>query len=108
MRSIIPKLSRSSTVFRPETPPQYYFSARCDLSYLCLMRKFDARVPNIDCHFRISSCPIIRVPLRFGSSIDVILLKDVQNRGSQGDVVDVKRGFARNFLIPRKMAGKLL
>ena len=41
---------------------------------------------------------------RHGSSISVILLDSVQNWGSRGEVVSVKRGFARNFLVPRKLA----
>ena len=34
----------------------------------------------------------------------VILLDEVKGKGSEGDVIDVARGFARNFLIPRKLA----
>ena len=36
--------------------------------------------------------------------MDVILLKDVDNLGTAGDVVQVKPGFARNFLVPRGIA----
>jgi large subunit ribosomal protein L9 len=36
--------------------------------------------------------------------MEVILLKDVDNVGLRGDVVSVARGFARNFLLPRKLA----
>ena len=36
--------------------------------------------------------------------MDVILLKDVDNLGTAGDVVKVKPGFARNYLVPRGMA----
>ena len=36
--------------------------------------------------------------------MDVILLKDVENLGTAGDVVKVKPGFARNFLVPNGMA----
>ncbi len=35
----------------------------------------------------------------------VVLLDDVDNLGEAGDVVDVKGGYARNFLIPNKLAG---
>lgn len=34
----------------------------------------------------------------------VILKEDVQNLGQQGDVVEVKPGYARNYLIPQKLA----
>ena len=35
---------------------------------------------------------------------EAILLSDVENVGSRGDVVDVSKGYLRNFLIPRKLA----
>ncbi len=34
----------------------------------------------------------------------VILLSDVKGRGKVGDVIDVARGFATNYLLPRNMA----
>ena len=36
--------------------------------------------------------------------MDVILLQDVEKVGLKGDVVGVKRGYARNFLLPRRLA----
>jgi large subunit ribosomal protein L9 len=36
--------------------------------------------------------------------MEVILLKDVEKVGLRGDVVSVARGYARNFLFPRKLA----
>jgi large subunit ribosomal protein L9 len=36
--------------------------------------------------------------------MQVILLKDVNKIGLRGEVVDVARGYARNFLLPRKLA----
>src|SRR4051812_14966028 len=36
--------------------------------------------------------------------MQVILLKDVDHVGLRGDVVSVARGYARNFLLPRKLA----
>jgi len=36
--------------------------------------------------------------------MDVILLADVEKVGLKGDVVSVARGFARNYLLPRKLA----
>ena len=35
---------------------------------------------------------------------EAILLKDVEGVGEQGAVVDVSKGYLRNFLIPRKLA----
>jgi large subunit ribosomal protein L9 len=35
---------------------------------------------------------------------EAILLKDVEGIGSRGAVVDVSKGYLRNFLIPRKLA----
>jgi hypothetical protein len=59
--------------------------------------------------FRRIACgvkPVSLKQVRHGTSIKVVLLEEVQNRGKRGEVVPVKRGFARNYLIPRKMAGK--
>jgi large subunit ribosomal protein L9 len=36
--------------------------------------------------------------------MDVILTKDVEKVGLRGDVVSVARGYARNFLLPRRLA----
>jgi large subunit ribosomal protein L9 len=35
---------------------------------------------------------------------EAILLQDVENLGDKGTVVDVSKGYLRNFLIPRKLA----
>ena len=34
----------------------------------------------------------------------LILISDVKSLGKKGDVVDVAEGYARNFLLPRKLA----
>ena len=34
----------------------------------------------------------------------VILLQELKGRGAEGDVIDVARGFAVNYLLPRKIA----
>ncbi len=34
----------------------------------------------------------------------VILRQDIENLGLMGDIVNVKNGFARNYLIPRELA----
>jgi large subunit ribosomal protein L9 len=34
----------------------------------------------------------------------VILIQDIEKLGVQGDTINVKAGYARNYLIPRKMA----
>jgi large subunit ribosomal protein L9 len=36
--------------------------------------------------------------------VQIILLTDVEKLGLRGDVVDVARGYARNYLLPRRMA----
>ena len=36
--------------------------------------------------------------------MDIILLKDIDKVGDKHDIVTVKDGYARNFLIPQKMA----
>ncbi len=35
---------------------------------------------------------------------EAILLKDVEELGEQGNVVEVSKGYLRNYLIPRKLA----
>jgi large subunit ribosomal protein L9 len=35
---------------------------------------------------------------------DAILLQDVETLGEQGNVVDVSKGYLRNYLMPRKLA----
>jgi large subunit ribosomal protein L9 len=36
--------------------------------------------------------------------MQIILQEDVEKLGARGDVVSVKEGYARNFLLPRKLA----
>src|SRR3984957_19799918 len=36
--------------------------------------------------------------------MEIILREDVENLGSRGDLVKVAEGYARNFLLPRRMA----
>jgi large subunit ribosomal protein L9 len=36
--------------------------------------------------------------------MEIILLQDVSNLGNKGEVANVSEGYARNFLIPRKLA----
>ncbi len=35
---------------------------------------------------------------------EAILLKEVENLGEQGAVINVSKGYLRNYLIPRKLA----
>ena len=55
--------------------------------------------------FRFQSKNVTKiVNKQFGTTIPVVLIQDLENTGVRGDVVSVKRGYARNFLIPRKVA----
>jgi large subunit ribosomal protein L9 len=36
--------------------------------------------------------------------MEIILLQDVEKLGLRGEVIDVKRGYARNYLLPRRLA----
>jgi hypothetical protein len=47
------------------------------------------------------------IQARFGSSLKVLLIENVVNRGQKGEIVKVKRGYFRNLLYPRKMAGNV-
>jgi large subunit ribosomal protein L9 len=38
--------------------------------------------------------------------VKLVLFTDVKALGKRGDVVDVADGYARNFLLPRKLAGE--
>jgi large subunit ribosomal protein L9 len=38
--------------------------------------------------------------------VKLVLLSDVKALGKRGDVVDVADGYARNYLLPRKLAGE--
>jgi large subunit ribosomal protein L9 len=38
--------------------------------------------------------------------VKLVLFSDVKALGRRGDVVDVADGYARNFLLPRKLAGE--
>ena len=40
-------------------------------------------------------------------AVELILLEDVEDLGRAGDKVNVAPGYARNYLIPRKMAEKI-
>lgn len=40
-------------------------------------------------------------------AIELMLLKDVKDLGNVGDTVNVAPGYARNYLIPKKMAEKV-
>ena len=40
------------------------------------------------------------------AQVSLILLDDVENLGLAGDTVSVAPGYARNFLLPRKLAAK--
>ncbi len=44
--------------------------------------------------------------VRHASKIKVIILQENSQLGVKGQIIEVKRGYARNFLIPQKIVGK--
>lgn len=46
--------------------------------------------------------------VRHGTSIRVLLLEDLEKIGNKGEIVTVKRGYARNYLVPKQKACMLL
>ena len=38
------------------------------------------------------------------ASTEILLVEHIENLGSEGDVVKVRPGFARNYLLPQKKA----
>ena len=53
---------------------------------------------------RIISNIVKTLPKRQGSTLKVRLLQPHETLGSIGDIVNVKAGYARNCLIPKKIA----
>jgi large subunit ribosomal protein L9 len=45
-----------------------------------------------------------RWPIGPNGGVELLLIQSVEHLGSQGDVVEVKRGYATNFLIPQGLA----
>ncbi len=48
--------------------------------------------------------PFKRLPLGKNGGIQLLLIHNVEHLGKQGDIVEVKRGYALNFLLPQGMA----
>lgn len=40
-------------------------------------------------------------------NLEVFLLQDLKNQGKKGEIITVKEGYARNYLIPKKIAKKV-
>lgn len=45
-----------------------------------------------------------RLPTTAGGNVQLLLIQSVDNLGKQGDVVSVRPGFARNYLLPQGLA----
>ncbi len=45
-----------------------------------------------------------RLPIGPNGGIELLLIQSVEHLGNQGDVVEVKRGYATNYLIPQGLA----
>ncbi len=46
----------------------------------------------------------MRVPKTPGGNIKLVLIEDVTHLGKQGELVEVKPGYARNYLLPNSLA----
>src|ERR671933_1925502 len=46
----------------------------------------------------------LQLPKGKHGNIQLVLTEDVQHLGKQGDVVEVRPGYGRNYLLPRGMA----
>ena len=45
-----------------------------------------------------------RLPRGANGGIELLLIQSVDNLGKQGDVVEVKNGYANNYLLPQGLA----
>ena len=45
-----------------------------------------------------------RLPIGPNGGVELLLIQSVEHLGNQGDVVEVKRGYATNYLIPQGLA----
>ncbi len=48
--------------------------------------------------------PYKRLPKGSNGGIQLLLIHNVEHLGKQGDIIEVKAGFARNYLLPQGMA----
>ncbi len=49
-------------------------------------------------------CRLKRFPVGPHGGVELLLIQSVENLGSQGDVVEVKAGYAHNYLLPQGLA----
>ena len=55
-------------------------------------------------HGRTMKRPFKRLPKGEHGGIQLLLIHNVEHLGKQGDIVEVKPGYARNYLLPQGMA----
>ena len=55
-------------------------------------------------HGRTIKRPFKRLPKGEHGGIQLLLIHNVEHLGKQGDIVEVKPGYARNYLLPQGMA----
>lgn len=76
-----------------------FFNNSHSKAYSSLSKAIATRGTNV------TSTSLLLAPRRYGHTVRIILKEDLPDgRGYSGDVMTVKAGYARNYLVPKKMA----
>ncbi len=73
-------------------------------AHLRHLREASARLADRDRSRASARAAAVRGGLRAGDAMEVILRDHVEHLGRRGEIVKVADGYARNYLLPRKLA----